>query len=82
MSNTPLDNDIVLRPIAGDATQCVLVAVNTLEIIIGPLNVVDGTASARSIADRLGVTIWQQQIDDRGRPMGPPLKMYVPVPPV
>ena len=58
MSNTPLETDILLRPVAGDATQCVLVAAKTLETIMGPLNVADGAASARSIADRLGVTIW------------------------
>ena len=79
MSDIPLENDVLLRPVTGDATRCVLVNAQTLEVIAGPLATADGTARARAIAERRGVTIWQEQIDDRGRPMGPPRKLYVPL---
>lgn len=78
MSDIPLEDDILIRPVTGDAGKCVLVAAKTLTVVVGPLNLADGTARARSLAEQRGVTIWQEQIDDRGRPLGPPRKLYVP----
>ncbi len=78
MSDSPRKHDVILRPVAGDATRCVLVEVRTLEVIAGPMAVADGTARARAIAEQRRVTIWHEPIDDRGRPMGPPRKLYVP----
>ena len=79
MSGIPFEDDILIRPLAGDSTRCVLVNAKTLAVIAGPLAMSDCTARARAIAEQRGVTIWQEQIDDRGRPLGPPRKLYVPI---
>ena len=79
MSDIPRENDVILRPVAGDATRCVLISAKTLALIAGPVAIPDGTAHARAIAEERGITIWQEQIDDRGRLMGPPRKLYTPI---
>jgi len=72
-ANIPKDGDVFLR---GDVIGGfhVLNAIS-LEHIAGPISSIEG---AIEVARRHGGAIWQQSLDNRGRPLGDPFRLLHP----
>lgn len=71
--------DLILRPIPlpGGSRQYLLVSIGAQAVVTGPfLNLGDAVIAAREIAIRERLAIWHEQVDDRGRVMGPLLRLF------
>ena len=65
--------DVIIRSVPGD--EFLLLNAVTLKALEGPFTTfADALATARLFVGP-GGTIWQENHDDRGRPLGPPMRV-------
>lgn len=75
---TLTDQDIILRPVAiagGQRHYVLLRALSQHHALESFHTLGDAVLAAQEFAAR-GFNVWHEQVDDRGRVMGPPLRLF------
>jgi hypothetical protein len=77
--NYPLENDLILRPLAFVAGTQYYVILNalTLQRQAGPFaSLGEATLAARDLAALRGVDVWREWLDGGGNPLGSPVLLF------
>jgi hypothetical protein len=78
----PLANDVVIRRVNQTAPgEYVLVNAFSGAVVAGPFgDMATAARTARDLAAHHGITVWHEQLDERGRPVGPATPLFSPAP--
>ena len=74
-------NDLILRPVAvaGGRRLYVLVNARSQKKAAGPFDTLgDAVLAAKELAHKGRITVWHEQVDDKGRAMGPAVRLFSP----
>ena len=72
----PKPGDVLIRTAPSSHSSFIVLDAYSERLVAGPLGSLDeALRTARQLASKVGGVIWQQPVDERGRPLGPVLRL-------
>jgi hypothetical protein len=75
----PKPGDVLIKRAPASASSFIVLDACSERLVAGPmLSLDEALRTARQLAAKVGGVIWQQPVDERGRPLGPVLRLEQP----
>jgi hypothetical protein len=75
----PKPGDVLIRAAPATPSAFIVLDACSERLVAGPLlSLNEALRTARQLAGKVGGVIWQQPVDERGRPLGPVLRLEEP----